>query len=299
MNGEMVEDRRSINRIAWIVLALGCAFILLPLLFVLITSTQSYQTFLQNNFSLRPGTHFWANLAEVWERTLLPRQTLNSVIISLIASGGRCILAFTTSFSIVFFVSRSGGLIYALVLASIMLPLELMVITAYQVTANVALPLNALGTLMGLNLDLKLNLLDTYWGVALPLMSTGAGTLILVQFMRQLPMDLAKAATMDGAGPIRFMIDILLPLSKGPMISLFIYFFIGAWTQYFWPMIAATSPEMQTAVVGLSRLETGYAEDIPNFPLQMSGAVMVTVIPLLLIAVFQRHIVRGLTLSEK
>lgn len=299
MSGNIVEDRRSINRAATVALTAGCAFILLPLVFVVMTATQSYESFLQNNFSLRPGTHLGANLAEVWEKTLLPRQTWNSVVISLITSGGRCILAFTTSFAIVFFMSRGRGLIYALILASIMLPLELMVITAYQVTANIALPLNALGSLLGLNADLKLSLLDSYWGVSLPLMSTGAGTLILVQFMRQIPMDLAKAATMDGAGPIRFMIDILLPLSKGPLISLFIYFFIGAWTQYFWPLVAATSPEMQTAVVGLSRLETGYSEDIPNFPLQMTGALMVTVIPLTLIAVFQRHIVRGLTLSEK
>lgn len=302
----MIENTRSINSTANILLIGGCVFILLPLLFVIITATQSYSGFIRNNFSLVPGTHFIENLKEVWSFTELPLQTFNSLVIALITSAGRCFLAFTTSFALVFFATRMRALIYMAVLASIMLPLELMVITAYQVTANIALPINAVANLgdfwavlFGAPLNLEYGLLDTYWGVALPLMATGTGTLILVQFMRTLPMDLAKAASMDGAGPIRFMVDILLPLSKGPMLSLFIYFFIGAWTQYMWPLVAVSSPDKQTAIVGLTRLQTNILDEIPNFPLQMAGALMVTLIPLLLIAFTQRLIVRGLTLSEK
>ena len=302
----MIENTRSIDRAATIIMVCGIVFIISPLLFVVITATQSYEQFLQNNFSLIPGTHLFANMLEVWERTSLPLQTWNSFVVALFAASGRVFLAFTTAYAVVFFTASYRPLIYAAVLASIMLPLDLMVITAYQVTANVALPVNAVANagglwtyLFGAPLDLQYNLLDSYSGIAIPLMAQGTATLIFVQFMRTLPIDLAKAATIDGAGPVRFMWDILLPLSRGPMISIFLYMFISAWVQYLWPLIVASTPDNQVAVVGLTRLNDNMEDQIPNFPLQMAGAIMVTTIPLILIAVFQRHIVRGLTLSEK
>ena len=187
----MIENTRSIDRTATVILILGLTFILAPLLFVLVTATQSYGDFVKNNFSLVPGGHLVANLREVWLRTDLPWQTVNSIIISLIAAFGRVFLALTTAFAVVFFAAWYRPLIYAAVLASIMLPLELMIITAYQVTANVAMPLNWLANiggwwaaLTGAPLNLQLSLLDTYAGIAIPLMAQGTATLILVQFFR-------------------------------------------------------------------------------------------------------------------
>ena len=95
------------------------------------------------------------------------------------------------------------------------------------------------------------------------------------------------------------MWDILLPLTRGPILALGIYMFISAWTQYMWPLLAASSPERMVAVVGLTRLQEDDPDVIPDFPLEMTGAILVTLPPLILIAVFQRQIVRGLTLSEK
>ncbi|WP_138469217.1 carbohydrate ABC transporter permease [Poseidonocella sp. HB161398] len=301
----MIENSRSIDRWATAILLCGLVFVLTPMAFVIVTATQSYEEFLRRNFSLIPGGHFAENLREVWTRTDLPRQTLNSIIVGAIAATGRIALAVTTSYAVVFFTGRGRGLVYALVVASIMLPLELMIITAYQVTANVALPLNALANagglwsaLAGRPLDLQWNLLDSYAGIAIPLMAQGSCTLILVQFFRTIPPQLARAAIIDGAGPLRFLWDILLPLSKGPLTALGIYMFISAWIQYMWPLVAASSPARTMAVVGLARLQEE-GERIPDFPLQMTGAILVTLPPLILIAVFQRRIVRGLTLSEK
>ncbi len=303
----MIENTRSINLAATALLAAGCLFVLSPLVFVVVTASQSYGDFLRNNFSLTPGDHFLENMVMAWKLTDLPRQTFNSVVVATTSSIGRCFLAFTTAFAVVFFSARYGPLVYAAVLASIMLPLELMVITAYQVAANIALPLNAVANSFGAwtaftsqALDLQLNLLDTYAGISIPLMAQGTATLILVQHFKTLPASLPKAAALDGAGPLRFMMDILLPISRGPLIALFLYLFISGWIQYMWPLVAASSPEMQTAVVGLTRLDTGLAEDeIPNFPLRMAGAIMVTAIPLVLIALTQHLIVRGLVIREK
>lgn len=303
----MIEDTRSINRAATILLAVACVFILAPLVMVLITSTQTYGQFLRDGFSLKPGLNFWQNVQTVWEVTTLPRQLWNSFVVAVGVTLGKIFLAFTTAYAVVFFRARYGALIYAAVLASIMLPLDLMVITAYQVSANVALPVNAVanaggmwGALFGNPLSLKFSILDSYAGIILPLLSTGAGTLILVQFMRTLPLDLARAAAMDGAGPLRFMWDVVLPLSRGPVSALLIYFFIGAWGQFLWPLVVASTPDMHTAVVGLTRLDVGAEEEqIPNFPLRMAGALLVSIIPLVMIAVFQRRIVAGLTYSDR
>ena len=303
----MIEDTRSIDLAANALLAAGSLFVLSPLVFVLITASQTYGDFLRNNFSLAPGDHFLDNLILAWELTDLPRQTFNSLVVATTSSFGRCFLAFTTAFAVVFFSARYGPLIYAAVLASIMLPLELMVITAYQVAANIALPVNAVANsfgaweaLAGQALNLRLNLLDTYAGLSIPLMAQGTATLILVQYFKTLPTSLPRAAALDGAGPLRFMLDILLPVSRGPLLALFLFLFISGWIQYMWPLVVTTSPEMQTAVVGLARLDTGMAEgEIPNFPLRMAGAIMVTAIPIALIALTQHLIVRGLVITGK
>ena len=296
----MIEDTRSINRAAIIIMALACLFILTPLVFVLITATQSYGDFLRNGFSVRPGAKLWSNLREVWLLTDMPRFMFNSLVVAVGVTFGKIVLAFTTAFAVVFFRARYGALVYAAVLASIMLPLDLMVITAYQVSANVALPVNAVAGLFGAQPELKMSIIDSYAGIILPLLATGSGTLILVQFMRTLPVDLARAAAMDGAGPIRFMWDVVMPLSRGPLMALLIYFFIGAWGQFLWPLVVASTPDMHTAVVGLTRLDVGGDDDvIPNFPLRMAGAIIVSIVPLVMIAVFQRQIVSGLTYSDR
>ena len=296
----MIEDTRSINRAATLIMAAGCLFILAPLVFVVITATQTYGDFLRKGFHLTPGLSGWANIKTVLAVTDMPRQLFNSLVVGLGVTFGKMFLAFTTAYAVVFFRAGYGALIYAAVLASIMLPLDLMVITAYQVSANVALPVNAVAGVFGLSPNFKVSILDSYLGIILPLLATGSGTLILVQFMKTLPADLAKAATIDGAGPLRFMWDVVLPLSRGPLVALLIYFFIGAWGQFLWPLVVASTPDMHTAVVGLTRLDVGAEEEqIPNFPLRMAGALLVSIIPLVMIAAFQRRIVGGLTYADR
>ncbi len=302
----MIENARSLNRTAFVILALGCLFILAPLVVAFVTATLDYGTFLRGGVTVIPSTHLWDNIVEVWTRTALPRQIFNSFVTATGIAVGKMFLAFTTAYALVFFRSRYTVLIYAAVLATIMLPLELMIVTAYQITSNIAMPLNWLGNLGGLwtnlfgaPLQLEANLIDTYAGIILPQIATGAAILILVQFMRTLPQDLARAATMDGASALRFMFDVVLPLSKGPLIALTLFFFIDGWGKFMWPLIAASSPEMLTGVVGLTRLDIGTAEAIPNYPLKMAGAFMVSIVPLVLIAVFQRRIVRGLSYMDR
>jgi sn-glycerol 3-phosphate transport system permease protein len=226
-------------------------------------------------------------------------------VISILVAGIKCAFAFTATFALVFFDNRLNRIVFGLTLVTVMLPLELVVITTYQIVANIAMPLNwilaltGLGEITGLGSDLRLSLLDTYVGVAAPIACASTSVFIYRQFFLSLPRDLPKAAAMDGAGPWRFMWDILLPLSWTPLVATFMFWFIGGWTQYLWPLVAASTPDAQPAVVGLARLATSEPDRIPEVPMLMTGALFVSFIPVMLIAVMQRQIVRGLNLSEK
>lgn len=302
----MIERTRSIDLTARIVLIVGVTFILAPLVIAFLTASLSYQQFVQNGgIRFDVGGHFLENLTRIWTETKLPGQLWNSFVISLLVAGIKCAFAFTATFALVFFDNRLNRIVFALTIVTVMLPLDLIVITTYQVVANVAMPLNwllsltGLGQITGLGSDLKLSLLDTYIGVAAPIATSSTSVFIYRQFFLSLPRDLPRAAAMDGAGPWRFMWDILLPLSWTPLVATFMFWFIGGWTSYLWPLIAASTPDAQPAVVGLAKLIDSEPDKIPDVPLLMTGALFVSFIPVVLIALMQRQIVRGLNLSEK
>jgi sn-glycerol 3-phosphate transport system permease protein len=302
----MIERSRSIDIAARIILIVGVAFILAPLVMAFLTATLSYEQFVRNGgITLQVGTHFLDNLAYIWTETALPAQLWNSIVISTLVAAIKCAFAFTATFALVFFDNRLNRIVFALTIVTVMLPLELVVITTYQIVANIAMPLNwvlsltGLGEITGLGSDLRLSLLDTYVGVAAPIACASTSVFIYRQFFLSLPRDLPRAAAMDGAGPWRFMWDILLPLSWTPLVATFMFWFIGGWTQYLWPLVAASTPDAQPAVVGLARLATSEPDRIPEVPMLMTGALFVSFLPVVLIAVMQRQIVRGLNLSEK
>ena len=306
----MVEDTRGIDRTAFVILIVGIAFILAPIVIAFLTATLSYEEFVSaGGIGLNVGSNFLDNMQRIVTETRLPRQLWNSFVISLLVAGIKCAFAFTATFALVFYKSRWNRIIFSLTIATVILPLELLVITTYQIVANVAAPINWLMQITGLawlseqvvgaKHEFKLSLLDTYIGVALPIATSSTSVFIYRQFFLSLPKDLPRAAAMDGASPFRFMVDILLPLSWTPLVATFMFWFIGGWTQYLWPLVAAATPAAQPAVVGLAKLANADPDSIPDVPLLMAGALFVSFIPVVLIGVMQRQIVRGLNLSEK
>lgn len=305
----MIENARSINIAASVILAIGIVYILGPLYLALTTASHSYQETLQNGLTWLPGDDLADNIRRLWVETRIPQQMANSLIVALGNAALTCVLSFLTAYALVWFRVRWASVVFALILATIMLPLDIRVITTYQVAANILSPVNALLDLTGLNslisrlfgapVQLELSILDTHIGLIVPLVAHGTGTFLFRQFFLTLPRDLFKAARMDGAGPLRFIWDILLPLSRTSVAALFVLTFLSGWTQYLWPLVGASTPEMQTAVVGLARLMPDNDGRMPDFPLMMAGAVIVSLIPLLMIALLQRFLVRGLVLTEK
>jgi sn-glycerol 3-phosphate transport system permease protein len=246
----------------------------------------------------------------VWTKTPIAAQLFNSLVIALLVTFGSSVLAFITGVALVYFDTPYKSLIFGLVIATLMLPLEVRIVPTYAVAANVLSPLQStlealhltplIDALAGKPVRLELNLLDTYAGLSLPLLSTATGTFMFRQFLMSLPKSLAEAARMDGAGPLRFMLDILLPLSLPTFVALGILMFLGAWNQYLWPLLATTDASYMTAVVGLGRLEAGVdSGEIPRYHYQMAAALIVVLPPLLVVGVLQRWMVRGLVISEK
>jgi sn-glycerol 3-phosphate transport system permease protein len=284
-------------------------YILGPLFLTLMTASQSYEFMLRSGMAWFPGDQFFNNVVRIFTETQIPVQMFNSFIVATATAIGTCLFSFLTAFAIVYFRVRYGGVIFAMALATIMLPLDIRVITTYQVASNILSPINAVLDFSGLNgliaaqfgapVHLELSVLNTHFGLVAPLIAHGTGMFLFRQFFKTLPVDLVKAAKMDGAGPIRFMLDILLPLSRSSVAALFVLTFLSGWTQYLWPLVASSTPDMQTAVVGLARLAPDADGAVPDFPLIMTGAVIVSIVPLLMIALLQRYLVRGLVLTEK
>ena len=305
----MIENGRSLNTVASLILVVGIVYVLGPIYLTLATASQSYEFMLRNGLAWYPGDRLLSNMARIFTETHIPIQMLNSLLVAFCVATFTCVLSFCSAYAIVYFRIRWAGVAFALILATIMLPLDIRVITTYQVASNIFSPLNALLDVSGLNdliarvfgtpVQLELSVLNTRFGLVAPLVAQGAGTFLFRQFFRTLPWDLFKAARMDGAGPIRFMFDVILPLSRNSFAALFVLSFLSGWTQYMWPLVATSSPEMQTAVVGLARLVPDVANSVPDYPMIMAGVVIVSLIPLAMIVFLQRYLVQGLVLSEK
>jgi sn-glycerol 3-phosphate transport system permease protein len=139
---------------------------------------------------------------------------------------------------------------------------------------------------------------DTYWGLTVPLMASATGTFLFRQFFLTIPDSLAEAAQLDGAGPLRFLWSILLPLSKANIAALFVILFVYGWNEYLWPLMVTNSPSMRTAVIGIESLVPRTSQ-LPEWNVAMAAAIMTLLPPVAVIVLMQRWFVKGLIETEK
>ncbi len=295
----MIERTPYMNILTYAIMVLGLIVVLLPFVMVITAATQNLQEVNTVPYQLAPGTHFWDNLSAAWQRANLGVAMWNSLFTSVLITVLKVGIAALSAYAIVYFNNPLKHVFFWLVFITLMLPLEVRVVPTYNIAADVLQPINWFVALVtGIELHLEWNLLNSYTGLILPVVATATGTFLYRQFYMTLPDELTEAAKMDGAGAIRFFVDILLPISRTNILALGTIMFVYAWNQYLWPKLMVTDPAFKTSMVAMRALVPG-ENSLPEWNVSMAGALIIMLPPLIVVAVLQRWFVRGLVSTEK
>ncbi|BAV48187.1 ugpE, sn-glycerol-3-phosphate transport system permease [Mesorhizobium loti] len=304
----MVERTPFLNFFTHLILFVGFVFCVAPFVVVAIAASHNLRDVNDVPMSLLPGSDFWVNIKTAWTTADLGPKLLNSFIMAFGVAAGKVIISALTAFSIVYFRYPGRTFIFWLIFVTLMLPLEVRIVPTYAVVANVLSPYQAILDVTGLSwliekvsgvqVSLSLGLLNSYTGLVMPLIATATGTFLYRQFFLTVPDELTEAARMDGAGPLRFFIDVLLPLSRNNMAALGTIMFLWAWNQYLWPLLITTDQSHATAVTELKQLIPNVG-GIPEWNIAMAGTLIVMLPPLIVVVLMQRWFVRGLIATEK
>ena len=260
--------------LSYAVLAAITFVLVFPLLYAVAGSLMTASELASYPPALIPLHPQLSSFGDVLRAIPLARQYLNSALVASLITLGQMATAVLSAYAFAFLKLPYRNLLFGVFLATMFIPWEAIIIPNYLFMADNGL-------------------INTYPALILPFLATGFGTFLLRQFFLSFPRDLYEAALVDGCGHLRFLWQILVPLSRPALASLGIWAFLQAWNQYFWPLLVTKTEEMQTLQIGISRLRDIESAIAPNFIL--AGTVLALVPTLLLIYLGQRHIVRGLT----
>ncbi len=279
----MIERRPLLDFLSHLILLLGVATIAFPLYVALVASTQTAQEVAQAPMSLLPGRHFFDNYAAVLTGSQgspdVARMMWVSSVMAFIIAVGKIVISMLSAFAVVYFRFPLRMVFFWMIFVTLMLPVEVRITPTYEVVAG-------------------LGMLDSYAGLTLPLIASATATFLFRQFFLTVPDELVEAARIDGAGPMRFFKDVLLPLSKTSIAALFVIQFIYGWNQYLWPLIMTTREEMYPIVVGIKRMISG-GDSVTDWNLVMATALLAMLPPAMVVLFMQKWFVRGLIDSEK
>ena len=274
-----VKARDWSGIIAHAILLAAVAVLAFPLYYAFVISTQTLSQVTSLPPRPWPSTALFSNYAEAWQRAHMGRLLLNSAIVALGVAFGKIAISLLSAFAIVYFNFRGKQVVFWMIFVTLMLPVPVRIVSTYQVIS-------------------VLGWVNTYWGLTVPLMASATGTFLFRQFYQTMPDSLAEAAQLDGAGPMRFLWSILLPLSKANIAALFVILFVYGWNDYLWPLMITNTPEMRTAVIGIESLVPRTSQ-LPEWNIAMAAAMMVLLPPVAVIVLMQRWFVKGLIESEK
>jgi sn-glycerol 3-phosphate transport system permease protein len=284
----MIEKRPGLTVLSHVVLLLGVLVVGFPLYITLVGSTQTSEQIAQAfPMSLIPGD----NMLQTYKTALFGGMTSAgsqipaaapmmwvSLVSALIITIGKIAISLLSAFAIVYFRFPFRTLVFWMIFVTLMLPVEVRIGPTYEVVAN-------------------LGMLNTYAGLTVPLIASATATFLFRQFFLTVPDELVEAARMDGAGPMRFFKDVLIPLSKTSIAALFVIQFIYGWNQYLWPLLVTTDESMYPVVMGIKRLIAG--ESYTEWNVVMATAILAMLPPALVVMVMQRWFVKGLVDTEK
>ena len=285
----MVENRPVATVLGHLVLLLGVLTVGLPVYITFIASTQTASQIVQNvPMSLLPGT----NIVESYKLALLGGTSeygstivpvapmlLVSLVSALVISIGKIAISLLSAFAVVYFRFPFRNLVFWMIFVTLMLPVEVRIGPTYQVVSD-------------------FGMLNSYAGLTVPLIASATATFLFRQVFLTVPDELVEAARIDGAGPMRFFKDILLPLSKTSIAALFVIQFIYGWNQYLWPLLVTTSEDMYPVVMGIKRMISG-GDAGTEWNAVMATAILAMLPPAAVVILMQKWFVKGLVDSEK
>jgi sn-glycerol 3-phosphate transport system permease protein len=204
---------------------------------------------------------------------------VNSTVMALVIPFGKIAISIISAFALIYFRFPLRGFFFWMIFVTLMLPVEVRIIPTFKVIAD-------------------LGMLNSYAGLTIPLIASATATFLFRQFFMTVPDELTEAARVDGAGPLRFFWDVLMPLSKTTMAALFVIQFIYGWNQYLWPLLITTDESMYTTVIGIKRM-IAQGDALNEWNLIMATAILAMLPPALVVVLMQRWFVRGLVETEK
>ena len=282
----MVENRPWLNFLAHAVLITGVVLVAFPLWVTFVASTLRYDEIITVPMPLLPGDQLIENYSQVLtagsqKGSSAPVGTMlvNSFVMAMGVALGKIAISIISAFAIVYFRFPLRNLFFWMIFVTLMLPIEVRIIPTFKVAAD-------------------LNLLDSYPGLILPIVASATATFLFRQFFLTIPDELAEAARIDGAGPLRFFWDVVLPLSKTSMAALFVILFILGWNEYLWPLLITSQESMYTVVIGIKRMIAG-GDATTEWNLVMATAMLALMPPALVVVLMQKWFVRGLVETEK
>jgi sn-glycerol 3-phosphate transport system permease protein len=282
----MVENRPWVTFFSHAVLILGVLAVAFPLYVTFIASTLTLEQIMQVPMQLTPGDRLLENYSQVLtggstkgSKAAASQMLINSLVMALVIPFGKIAISIISAFAIVYFRFPGRMFFFWMIFITLMLPVEVRIIPTLQVIT-----------------DLKLN--NTYAGLTVPLIASATATFLFRQFFMTIPDELAEAARVDGASPMRFFLDVMLPLSKTTMAALFVIQFIYGWNQYLWPLLVATDESMYTTVIGIKRMIVG-SDSANEWNLIMATAILAMLPPALVVMLMQKWFVKGLVETEK
>ena len=284
----MIQRNPVLDFVSHLILGVGVLVVIFPVFITFIGSTQTAEQITSSNpISLWPGTNF----VESYRLALFGGKTSGgstvapvapmlwvSLVTALTIAIGKIFISLLSAFAIVYFRFPLKNFVFWMIFVTLMLPVEVRIGPTYAVVSN-------------------LHMLNTYAGLTVPLIASATATFLSRQFFLTVPDELVEAARIDGAGPMRFFWDVLLPLSRTSIAALFVIQFIYGWNQYLWPLLVTTNEDMYPVVLGIKRAIFG--EIYVEWNVVMATAILAMLPPALVVMLMQKWFVKGLVDTEK
>jgi sn-glycerol 3-phosphate transport system permease protein len=271
------------------VLGLGVLVFAFPIWITIVGSTHDVSTIGRGEVPLWFGLDVVTNYTSAWTTGGSQRRTTggvpawlmlwNSLVMAMLIAIGKIAISLLSAYAVVFFRFPGRMIAFWLIFITLMLPVEVRIIPTFEVMVNIGL-------------------INSMAGLVVPLMASATATLLFRQFFLTIPDEYVEAAKIDGAGPLRFFKDVVLPLSVTNIAALFVILFIYGWNQYLWPLLIVSDKDLETVVVGMTKM-IGSGDQQNEWNVIMATAVLATLPPVAVVVLMQRWFVKGLTETEK